>query len=84
MNAFVDKLHQNGQHYGMAVYNESCSNTLVNVCVCVCVAVVIIDPGINNDNSYKPYSDGVQMGIFIKVSQNAQYKSTATLMIHNN
>jgi hypothetical protein len=29
--------------------------------------VVIIDPGINNADNYKPYQDGVAQNIFIKV-----------------
>ena len=29
--------------------------------------VVIIDPGINNADNYKPYQDGVSQDIFIKV-----------------
>ena len=29
--------------------------------------VVIVDPGINNADNYKPYQDGVSQGIFIKV-----------------
>lgn len=29
--------------------------------------VVIIDPGINNADNYKPYQDGVAQDIFIKV-----------------
>ena len=61
----------------------SCLSVCVCVCVCVC-AVVIIDPGISTKKGYKPYSDGVQMGIFIKVSQNAQYKSMTIFMMHNN
>ena len=30
-------------------------------------SVVIIDPGINNADKYKPYQDGVAQDIFIKV-----------------
>lgn len=29
--------------------------------------VVIIDPGINNADNYKPYQDGLSQDIFIKV-----------------
>ena len=29
--------------------------------------VVIIDPGISNANGYQPFTDGNQMGVFIKV-----------------
>ena len=31
-------------------------------------AVVIIDPGINNAQGYKPYQDGIDQDIYIKVS----------------
>ena len=30
-------------------------------------AVVVIDPGIDTDNLYKPYADGLRDDIFIKV-----------------
>ena len=35
--------------------------------------VVIIDPGINNADNYKPYQDGVAEDIFIKVCDVYQF-----------
>ena len=31
---------------------------------------MIVDPGINNANDYKPYQDGISQDIFIKVCEN--------------
>ena len=39
-----------------------------NQLLCVCIIVVITDPAISNQGtSYKPYEDGIDMNVFIKV-----------------
>ena len=52
---------------------------------CYC-AVVIIDPGISNSGGYQPYTDGTQMGVFVKVRNNstAQLYSKKIIVRENN
>ena len=40
--------------------------------------VVIIDPGINNAQGYKPYQDGIDQDIYIKVSAGSNLLSHFT------
>ena len=61
---FLDKLHNSGRQYGVwnfRLAQECCSSS------CFAAVVVIIDPGINNADGYKPYQDGVAQDVFIKV-----------------
>ena len=46
--------------------------------------VVIIDPGINNADNYKPYQDGVTQDIFIKVRKMSTEYHIRVLKINGN
>ena len=62
MKDFIEELHRNGQHYGKLLDFD-----FVRIFMMIRNAVVIVNPAISNTPGYKPYDDGLEMDIFVKV-----------------